>query len=680
MVQPEILEALLPDPRHITTMAEALVVMSLAKKCHRGSVAEKFRCEKTAFLQKATADAMGLQNFNCEEVNQKLPKNQTFSALKRYVGEEGDGPWIRSFRQEVITQLMAHGGREIRLTAGRYYERLSQLTEQLNRAEKNAIQAAKEGDQTIQTQYGIERTSLCSMRNKTLKEAMPVFVWAQSRPTSTDLKGNFTVGEQKYDKALASAIYLQMRKVDVANYEAYFVADDMLKRKRVEAHIEVPKNINLSLSAIAEVRDLKDYDGLVKALTDKEFAAILSRAVKGRAKDVTNLKLRKTLQEAENLCDTVVCSPSKDSSNSVKQYSEKRNQVEAKLPVMEDQHSSDTHANHYEDTKYKHEDTKYKQIKKAQMSYVARLLPEEHEAMIDENMLMLDANTLQKMLRDFRSSSQIAFDNSREAAANETIKRALKAVDEDLQQLFIEPMIERIRVSIHNSDGVSVGVFNRTQIIASNRLVARVDPTSSSTLNLAAKETNILEETLQLAQLVGQVQSGGALTALTGLKGLKPTTKPEPPAYYGITAGNTFTVTPILDPTGQALRFRFDHVLRTAVREPNGTTSSQLNRFEQTGVNTEVQLSNYEIGLISRFQTNQQLGMPTLKEGGIPVLKHIPFLSEIPLIGWFSRRNFKAAVVQQSLLLGQTAIFPTIDDVVHLLTKPMPEYLTPEAR
>src|SRR5207253_1145052 len=122
---------------------------------------------------------------------------------------------------------------------------------------------------------------------------------------------------------------------------------------------------------------------------------------------------------------------------------------------------------------------------------------------------------------------------------NETIKRALKAVDEDMQQMFIDPMLERVRLAV-SAEGVSVSVFQRTQIIASNRLVAKVDPTASSTLNLAAKETNALDEVLQLTQLVAQVQSGGVLTALGGLQKTVPQEKEAPPAYYGITSGNTF--------------------------------------------------------------------------------------------------------------------------------------------
>lgn len=47
---------------------------------------------------------------------------------------------------------------------------------------------------------------------------------------------------------------------------------------------------------------------------------------------------------------------------------------------------------------------------------------------------------------------------------------------------------------------------------------------------------------------------------------------------YSINSGNRFQVTPIFDPSGQALRFKFDFVGSTRVTEPNGTTSRQIPR------------------------------------------------------------------------------------------------------
>ena len=45
-------------------------------------------------------------------------------------------------------------------------------------------------------------------------------------------------------------------------------------------------------------------------------------------------------------------------------------------------------------------------------------------------------------------------------------------------------------------------------------------------------------------------------------------------------------------------------------------------------------------------------------------------IKEIPILGWFVKHGGRAPVVQQSLVLGQATMFPTINDVIDLLTVP----------
>jgi hypothetical protein len=103
------------------------------------------------------------------------------------------------------------------------------------------------------------------------------------------------------------------------------------------------------------------------------------------------------------------------------------------------------------------------------------------------------------------------------------------------------------------------------------------------------------------------------------------------------------------------------------VREPEGTTNPRLPRIERHTINTEVQLSNLETREITRFEGNSRLGLATTYSGGIPILRDIPGVRHIPLIGWFVRRGGKDAVVQQSVIFGQTTLYPTISDMVNLL-------------
>ncbi|HLK56676.1 MAG TPA: hypothetical protein VKU00_08935, partial [Chthonomonadaceae bacterium] len=274
---------------------------------------------------------------------------------------------------------------------------------------------------------------------------------------------------------------------------------------------------------------------------------------------------------------------------------------------------------------------------------------------------------LEAQARGFRDAARFRLANAREAALNETLKKYVQAVDDDLQQQFVEPMFDRLRKRLVMEAKVGVGIIQRTSVLASNRLVARVDPSASAQLAVG-EEQNILQETLQLTQLIGAAQTGGLTSVLGGLDRLPPST---PPGVYGITTGNVFQVTPIADPTGQALRFRFDHVLSSPIREPNNTTNPQLSRIERHSINTEVQLSNNEIRTISQFDSNAQIGLPTRHSGGIPILRDLPVLRDIPLIGWFTVSKGRAPIVQQSLVLGQTSIFPTIGDVIELLTRPI---------
>jgi hypothetical protein len=252
--------------------------------------------------------------------------------------------------------------------------------------------------------------------------------------------------------------------------------------------------------------------------------------------------------------------------------------------------------------------------------------------------------------------------NARVAAADGLLNEFTKAFEDDLHREFIEPMLERLRAKLR-SKGVGVGVIQRTSVLATNRLIARVDPRATAELELG-EETNILQAVQQLAQLTMAAQTGGPLGVL-GTFGAQQGDE-RPPEVYGLTTGNTFQVTPIFDPTGQALRFRFDFVGSTRIRDPNDTVNPRLPRIERHTVNTEVQLSNMEIREVSRFDSNARLGLPVRTAGGIPIIKDLPGMDRVPILGWFVRRTGKAAVTQQSIIFAQTTMSPTIGDILDL--------------
>ncbi len=260
-------------------------------------------------------------------------------------------------------------------------------------------------------------------------------------------------------------------------------------------------------------------------------------------------------------------------------------------------------------------------------------------------------------------------ENARIAAADQMLKEIIIAVEDDIERHFVQRMLNRLREKITREKiGLGVGVMQRTSMLATNRLIARVDPRATAQLAVG-EEQNILQSVQQLAQIVLTTQTGGALGLLGALDGQP---REAPPEIYGITSGNTFQVTPIFDPSGQALRFKFDFVGITRIQEPNGTVSRQLPRIERHTVNTEVQLSNLEIREISRFESNTRIGRPTEYSGGLPIIKDIPKVRPyLPLLGWFVRKAGKGAVIQESLIFGQTTMYPTIVDIMDLLTPPL---------
>jgi hypothetical protein len=288
-----------------------------------------------------------------------------------------------------------------------------------------------------------------------------------------------------------------------------------------------------------------------------------------------------------------------------------------------------------------------------------------------------------------RRSARYRFSQASESAVNLTFRRYLEQVNRDLNDAFVKPAFRRLNGTLLEQR-LGVGVIQETSILASNRLVARVDPRGSAQLAVG-EERDMLEAARQLTSLFGLAGKGlvsgatgnplalaggpvgGVSSVLAGAQSIFNALDQMPreaaPEVYGITTGNLFQVTPVIDPSGQALRFRFDLVSATQIREPNETINPQMPRIERHSVNTEVQLADQEIRLISQFQANSRLGIAKRKSGGFPILKDIPGVSEVPLIGWFVKRGGRAAQTQQSLIFCQTTMYPTLSEVLDASVK-----------
>jgi hypothetical protein len=252
---------------------------------------------------------------------------------------------------------------------------------------------------------------------------------------------------------------------------------------------------------------------------------------------------------------------------------------------------------------------------------------------------------------------------ARVAAADGMLDVFTKAFEDDIDRHFVQPMLADLRKKLLKT-GIGFGVIQRTSVLATNRLVARVDPRATAELSVG-QETNLIQGLQQIAQLTLDARAGN-IAGVFGQLGQIASKGDEGAEIYGITSGSAFQVTPIFDPTGQALRFKFDFVDTTLVRDPRGATNPRIPRIERHTVNTEVQLANLELREISRFESDAKIGIPTTYMGGIPLLKDLPGVRPIPLIGWFVRRKGSNAIAQRSLIFAQTTMSPTIGDILEL--------------
>jgi predicted nucleic acid-binding Zn-ribbon protein len=257
------------------------------------------------------------------------------------------------------------------------------------------------------------------------------------------------------------------------------------------------------------------------------------------------------------------------------------------------------------------------------------------------------------------------------AKGDQLLKEINIAMEDELDEKFIQPMLKNIRTRISNS-GVGLGVVQRTSMLTTNRKLSRIEPLASAQLRLG-EDINVIEDIKALIDIYEVAEMGNFPNLIKELDKLFDPDE-DTSEVYGIHSGNKFEITPLFDATGQAHRFQLDHVYSTQIFDPDGSVShGDLNipRIEKTTLNTEVQLSNFEIREVSRFENNVKLGLPEKRSGGIPIIKDIPGISEIPLLGWFKVRCGKAAEVQYNVIFAQTTMYPTISEIVPLLTDSM---------
>ncbi len=120
------------------------------------------------------------------------------------------------------------------------------------------------------------------------------------------------------------------------------------------------------------------------------------------------------------------------------------------------------------------------------------------------------------------------------------------------------------------------------------------------------------DEKLFSQQGAGRSQFGSAMEALI----------PDP-AVYKFETGTGFQIRPVIQPDGQSLVFHFNYMYTTNIREPVRADEKHLGRVKRHFIDTDVQIGNYELREVSRFQVALKAARTSR---GVPLFEDIPVL------------------------------------------------------
>ncbi len=235
-------------------------------------------------------------------------------------------------------------------------------------------------------------------------------------------------------------------------------------------------------------------------------------------------------------------------------------------------------------------------------------------------------------------------DGTRAQVANidNYLKRVTTALDDDFNTQFYYPAFKYIREANVSYD-VQFGQFETTTLLANNREFAKADPSATMEFNLPERDIMIVEGLNGAKALMGDIgalandpaflamarlesgdspssynagASGGNGVVRNVLPGLGSTTSEQvmsqnsnggqqfgsnlenlipDPAVYKFETGTGFEIRPVIQPDGQAVVFDFNYMYTTQIREPVRADEKHLGRVKRHYIDTDVQLSNFEL-------------------------------------------------------------------------------------
>jgi len=296
------------------------------------------------------------------------------------------------------------------------------------------------------------------------------------------------------------------------------------------------------------------------------------------------------------------------------------------------------------------------------------------------------------------------------------IKRLATALENDFNTQFYHPSFRAVREASRYWD-VNLGQIETTGILANNRAFAKVSPKATMEFDLPKRDIMIAEAMngakamvddfgalvndpsfLALAAMgSGQPtssQMGGANGSLNSVRnvlpGLDSDTAAEilsqsgpgraklgsaleslipDPAIYKFETGTGFEIRPVIQPDGQAVVVDFNDMYTTNIREPVRADEKHLSRIKRHLIDTDVQLSNYELREVSRYQVALKASRTS---------RGVPLLEDVPLAGMLFRPlPQQESSLQENLIMAQGTIYPTLFDLMGLRWAPAVADLNP---
>lgn len=254
----------------------------------------------------------------------------------------------------------------------------------------------------------------------------------------------------------------------------------------------------------------------------------------------------------------------------------------------------------------------------------------------------------------------------------------VKAINRDVEELFIEPTLARIQSIVSDYNQVSYAEVGKTSVQGLNGIKSTVTSTTVSAFDetgplrldelfkTASEINDFSKELIPAPAGANTVPSAPVLSLIAALS-------KDRAAWRAITSGVSMEITPSVLRNSASAELDIEFTTGpTKDKEPvpdqfTGTTTLRpLSRIKQNTVTTSVYVNTLDIFALSTFNSQ------TTEDGGrtyIPVIGTIwqGVFSGVPIIGQlFSWKNSPQSVQHQSVVLTNSFIVPTAMGLAHL--------------